>query len=324
MAQVQTSLLPQLSDKLFLTDGGIETTLIFHEGFHLPYFAAFDLLDNALGYEALHKYFRTYAQLAQKYEVGLILESPTWRASQDWGDKLGYSTAEMAAFNRQAIQLLQEIRDQYENKKTPMVISGCIGPRADGYNPTEFMNEPQAQDYHSAQIETFCSSPRADLVTATTMTYAEEAIGISRAAENAKIPVVISFTVETNGRLPTGQSLENAIEQVDDATNSFPLYYMINCAHPTHFETALPTAKRWSQRIHGLRANASIRSHAELDEAEELDTGNPVALAFHYQQLKTQLPSFNVLGGCCGTDHRHIEEICQVCLPLFLTAPTFF
>ena len=308
--------LPQLSDNLFLTDGGIETTLIFNEGLNLPYFAAFDLLKNTLGYEALHKYFRTYARLAQKYEVGLILESPTWRASQDWGDKLGYSTAEIATLNRKAIELLQDIRDEYENDNTPMVISGCIGPRGDGYNPESLMSEAEAERYHSAQIETF-SSARVDLVTAITMTYVEEAIGISRAASNANIPVVISFTVETDGRLPTGQPLKNAIEQVDCTTNSKPIYYMINCAHPTHFDSVLPTGERWLERIRGLRANASIRSHAELDEAEELDDGNPVELAFQYRQLKTKLPSLNVLGGCCGTDHRHLEEICQICLPLF-------
>ena len=214
--------LPQLSDNLFLTDGGIETTLIFNEGLNLPYFAAFDLFKNALGYEALHKYFRTYAQLAQKYEVGLILESPTWRASEDWGDKLGYSTAEIAALNRKAIELLQDIRDEYENHNTPMGISGCIGPRGDGYNPESLMSEAEAERYHSAQIETFCSA-KVDLVTAITMTYVEEAIGISRAASNANIPVVISFTVETDGRLPTGQPLKNAIEQVDNATASTPI-----------------------------------------------------------------------------------------------------
>jgi S-methylmethionine-dependent homocysteine/selenocysteine methylase len=320
MARTQKKL-PQLSDNLFLTDGGIETTLIFNEGLNLPYFAAFDLLKNTLGYEALHKYFRTYAQLAQKYQVGLILESPTWRASQDWGDKLGYSTAELASLNRKGIELLQDILNEYENDNTPMIISGCIGPRGDGYNPESLMSEAEAERYHSAQIEIFCSA-QADLVTAITMTYVEEAIGITKAAQNLDVPVVISFTVETDGRLPTGQSLKEAIERVDYVTDGAPIYYMINCAHPTHFERVLPSGEAWLERIRGLRANSSIRSHAELDEAEELDDGNPVELASQYRRLKSQLPSLNVLGGCCGTDHRHAEEICQVCLPLFITAPT--
>jgi S-methylmethionine-dependent homocysteine/selenocysteine methylase len=319
MGKYQQSL-PQLSNNLFLTDGGIETTLIFHEGLNLPYFAAFDLLNNAFGSEALHKYFSSYAQLAQKYQVGFILESATWRASQDWGAKLGYSTSAIAALNRHAIALLQEIRDEYENDNTPMVISGCIGPRGDGYNPAELMNETEAESYHSAQIKTFCEA-QVDLVTAITMNYVEEAIGITKAAVNADIPVAISFTVETNGHLPTGQSLKEAIEHVDRATNSAPIYYMINCAHPTHFTSVLPNGEAWLERIRGLRANASIKSHAELDEAEELDDGNPIELAAQYRQLKTKLPNLNVLGGCCGTDIRHVEEICKASLPLFLTKP---
>lgn len=315
MAGVKKNL-PHLSHNLFLTDGGTETTLIFHEGMNLPHFAAFDLLKNALGYEVLRKYFSKYARLAQKYQVGYILETVTWRASRDWGIKLGYSTTEIANFNRQAVKLLQDIRNEYANDNTPMIISGCLGSRGDGYNPTEIMNEVEAKSYHSKQIATLCES-QVDLVTAMTMTYVEEAIGISKAAANASVPVVISFTVETDGKLPTGQSLRSAIEQVDSATDSTPVYYMINCAHPQHFASILDEKRDWVKRICGIRANASIKSHAELDEAETLDDGNPKELAYQYQQLKSKLPHLNVLGGCCGTDIRHIEKICQVCLPFF-------
>jgi S-methylmethionine-dependent homocysteine/selenocysteine methylase len=308
--------LPILSKRLFMTDGGLETTLIFLEGHNLRHFAAFDLLNTPLGYEALVKYFRTYAQLAQKYQVGFILESVTWRASQDWGDKLGYSSSEMANFNRNAIALLEEIRDEYETEKTPMVISGCIGPRGDGYNPTALMNEAEAEQYHTAQIEIFSQS-NADLVTAITMNYPEEAIGITRAAQKANIPVVISFTVETDGQLPTGQSLPDAIAQVDNTTNNAPLYYMINCAHPNHFAHVFNSDGIWLEKIKAIRANASIKSHAELDEAEELDDGNPVELGMQYQKLITILPNLNIFGGCCGTDHRHVEEMCKSVLSFF-------
>jgi S-methylmethionine-dependent homocysteine/selenocysteine methylase len=305
--------LPQLSGKLFLTDGGIETTLIFHEGLTLPYFAAFDLLPRAAGQAALRKYFRTYAALARQYAVGCILESATWRASADWGAKLGYSSAALVEMNRQAIALLQAIRHEYENDNTPIVISGCIGPRGDGYNPAAFMSEAEAAHYHAMQVETFREAD-ADMVTAITMTYSAEAIGIARAAQAADMPVALSFTVETDGRLPTGQPLQEAIEQVDDATGNAPAYYMINCAHPTHFAGALVAGAPWVARIRGLRANASTKSHAELDEAVELDTGNPVELGGQYRDLRSRLPHLNVLGGCCGTDHRHVEEICKAVL----------
>lgn len=304
--------LPQRSHT-FITDGGLETTLIFLQGINLPGFAAFTLLKDNIGYEVLRKYFATYASLARSYETGIILESATWRANRDWGAKLGYSESDLAQLNRQAIALLQEVRDEYETDKTPIVISGCIGPRGDGYRPTELMSEAEAEQYHATQIQTLVAT-EADMVAAFTLSYPEEAIGIARAAQVAQIPVAISFTVETDGRLPCGKSLQAAIEQVEQATNQAPSYYMINCAHPTHFERALKPDESWVKRIYGIRVNASRKSHAELDEAEELDAGNPLELGAAMRSLRDQLKTLTVLGGCCGTDHRHIEQICKACL----------
>lgn len=314
MARYRTNL-PQLSSDVFITDGGIETTLIFREGLQLPDFAAFDLFEYEAGYQALQKYFRTYAEIARTYQVGLILESATWRASLDWAAKLGYDAEALADINRSAIALLQFIRQQYETEQSRMVISGCIGPRGDGYVPANAMSAEEAQQYHQFQIETFRQT-EADLVTAITMNYVEEAIGIARAAQRVEMPVVISFTVETDGHLPTGQTLREAIIQVDAATNNAPAYYMINCAHPSHFDTLLTTTESWINRIRGIRANASMRSHAELNEAPDLDEGNPIELADQYRQLRDQLPHLTVLGGCCGTDDRHIQAICNACLPI--------
>ncbi|MGB8699718.1 MAG: homocysteine S-methyltransferase family protein [Thermosynechococcaceae cyanobacterium] len=307
--------LPQLSNDLFITDGGIETTLIFREGLELPNFAAFDLLKHRAGYLALQKYFRTYATLAQTYNVGLILESATWRANPSWGTKLGYSADALTEANRQAIALLHKIRREFETEQSRMVISGCLGPRGDGYNPTELMTEHEAALYHLSQIETFGTAD-ADMVTAMTMNYPEEAIGIARAAQSVGMPVAIAFTVETDGRLPTGQTLQEAIEQVDKLTNHAPAYYMINCAHPTHFEQILTPGEPWVERIRGIRANASAMSHAELNEAPELDEGNPTELGLQYHTLLERFKHLNVLGGCCGTDDRHIEAICKACVPL--------
>lgn len=226
--------LPQLGDRLFLTDGGIETTLIFHEGLDLPDFAAFDLLKTAQGRSALRKYFTGYAELARDFRTGLVLESATWRASPDWASRLGYAPSDLARANRDAVQLLEEIRQQYEDEQTPIVLSGCIGPRGDGYVADARMTEQQAETYHGEQVGVFAGS-NADMVCAITMNYVAEAIGIARAASSANIPVAISFTVETDGKLPTGQTLRSAIEDVDDATSAYPSYYMINCAHPSHF-----------------------------------------------------------------------------------------
>ena len=299
--------LPQLDGRLFLTDGGIETTLIFHDGFDLPHFAAFDLLREARGRAALHQYYSRYAAIAHREGVGFILESPTWRASADWGQKLGYTDAALAEANSDSIALMRELREEFETHRSPMVVSGCVGPRGDGYVPGALMTPAQAQAYHAAQIGAFAAAG-ADMVSAITMNYVEEAIGIARAADAAGLPVVISFTVETDGRLPSGQTLPAAIAQVDAATDRAPVYYMINCAHPTHFAGVLTGARGWTERIGGLRVNASAKSHAELDEATELDEGDPAALRREHGALLVHLPNVTVLGGCCGTDARHVAE----------------
>ncbi len=303
--------LPQLDERLFLTDGGIETSLIFHDGLDLPLFAAFDLLKDDEGTAALRNYFRPYAQLAADYGTGLVLETPTWRASPRWAKELGYSDEELDRLNRKAIALMEEIRDEYESGDAPFVISGCIGPQDDGYSPQTKLSAEDAQRYHSTQIGTFADTA-ADMVTAITMTYVDEALGVTRAAQEAGIPAAISFTLETDGRLPSGQALGDAIEEVDAATDGGPAYYMLNCAHPTHFEAVLDGP--WVERIRGLRANASTRSRAELDEAEDLDEGDPQDLGQRYAALRDRLPALNVVGGCCGTDHRHVTEICSAWL----------
>jgi S-methylmethionine-dependent homocysteine/selenocysteine methylase len=297
--------LPQLGGELFLTDGGIETTLIFHHGLDLPAFAAFMLLRDEAGTDELRRYYAPYLALAREAGAGFVLESPTWRASPRWAAELQVSAQELDELNRKAIALMEELRGEAAGTA---VISGCIGPQDDGYNPAARLSADGAQDYHSTQIETFADTA-ADMVTAITMTYADEAIGLARAARAGGLPVVISFTVETDGRLPSGQGLGEAIAEVDEATDAAPAYYMINCAHPTHFEAVLETEEAWPGRIGGLRANASTKSHAELDEAEQLDEGDPADLGTRHAALREQLPNLCVLGGCCGTDHRHVGEI---------------
>jgi S-methylmethionine-dependent homocysteine/selenocysteine methylase len=302
--------LPQLGRALFATDGGIETTLIFQEGIPLPHFAAFDLLKTEHGTEVLRCYFEKYARLARKHGLGLVLESATWRASADWGRKLGYDAPALADANRRSIGLLLEIRKAFETPATPMVISGAIGPRGDGYIAGSRMSSQEARDYHRAQIETFAGTD-ADLVAAFTMNYVEEAIGIVEAAKAAAIPVAISFTLETDGCLPSGDSLEHAIVRTDQETNRYAAYFMINCAHPTHFRHVLEGGGDWLQRIRGVRANASKRSHAELNDSPDLDAGDPLALGGEYRELRALLPKLAVVGGCCGTDDRHVDALCH-------------
>lgn len=302
--------LPQLREKVFITDAGLETELWFKKGVELPEFAAYDLLRSESGYSMLFDYYSSFAQLGEQYDKGLVLETPTWRANPDWGEKIGDNREALDGFNRKAVELLKQVRAEHETEQSPVVISGNLGPRGDGYSPDQKMSAGEAEDYHSVQIASLVDAG-VDLVTALTINYVEEAIGIVNAARGQDVPVVISFTVETDGNLPTGESLANAIEQVDAATDNGPVYYMVNCAHPTHFGHLFEQGSSLIGRIKGIRCNSSCRSHEELDNSEDLDEGNPEEFGDQCHNLHVLSPDLNILGGCCGTDLRHIEAICR-------------
>jgi homocysteine S-methyltransferase len=312
MAQYRDAL-PQLAGTTFLTDGGMETTLIFHEGLNLPHFASFVLLETPEGRGRLRRYYEAYLALARDRRVGFVLDSATWRANPDWGARLGYDADGLRRINMTATRILHDLREDWQTPATPCVISGAIGPRGDGYKPGR-TGIDEAERYHAAQIAAFAEA-EADMVAAFTLTGTDEAIGIARAAAAHNMPCAISFTVETDGRLVTGPTLREAIETVDAETGASPAYYMINCAHPSHFEQALEANEAWLARIRGIRANASAKSHAELDESETLDMGDPGDLGRRYSVLRRRFPGMHILGGCCGTDHRHIAAICEACLP---------
>ena len=307
--------LPQLSTGLFVTDGGLETDLIFHDGYQFPQNAAYVLLDEPQGVDRLIRYFNDYLSIADDYGLGIVLETATWRASPDWAERIGTSSAKLAELNRKAVEMLAALRRRRSAGAPPVVVSGCLGPRSDAYQPTEIMSPREAEDYHAVQINTFADT-EADMICAMTLTNVPEAVGIARAARAAAMPVALSFTVETDGRLPTGPTLREAIEQVDAETDAAPAYYMINCAHPTHFDHVLESGTDWTERIGALRANSSAKSHAELNESPTLDEGDPLELGGQYRALVTRYPHFRVLGGCCGTDHRHIREIAKACASL--------
>jgi homocysteine S-methyltransferase len=291
-----------------LTDAGLETVLIYEDGIDLPHFAAFPLVDSDEGRAALRRYYDGFVELARDRNVPLVLSAPTWRANPDWGKLLGYENAELAAVNGRAVAFMETLALD----DPAVVIEACVGPRSDAYSPTLVMDADEAERYHAFQLRALAETG-ATQASALTLTYPEEAIGIVRAAKASGVPVVIGFTVETDGRLASGASIEDAIEAVDGATDGAAEGFMINCAHPTHFADALPAGDA-RKRLRGLRANASTLSHAELDEAEELDSGDPADLAERYVSLRGELPELEVVGGCCGTDIRHVTAICDAWL----------
>jgi homocysteine S-methyltransferase len=293
-----------------VTDGGLETWLVFLKGVDLPAFAAYPLAMTAEGRALLAEYYEHYAAIARDHGADVVLEAPTWRANPDWAATLGHDSDSLADHIAAAVDVVAEVRRGWTGTGS-FLIGGTVGPRGDGYRLDDLMDIESAVAYHSFQIERLAAAG-ADVVTGVTIGYVEEAVGIALAAAAAGLPSVISFTVETDGRLPSGMTLADAIATTDEATSSVgaaPLHYMVNCAHPTHFDGVLDGSAAWAARIGGLRANASKLSHAELDEMVELDDGDPAELAAAYVGLRTKLPGLKVVGGCCGTDERHVAAI---------------
>ena len=289
----------------FLSDGGLETDLIFHEGADLPLFASFVLLDSAEGREMLRRYVVSYLDMAQAAGRGFVLGTPTWRANGGWGPKLGLDDSGIRDVNRRAVGFARDLRDAH-SWRDQILIEGALGPAGDGYAPEQLLNPTEAARLHSAQLETFAAEG-VDMATAYTITHPGEAVGMVNRARELGLPFALSFTVETTGRLPTGQDLASALGEVETATDGYCRFYGINCAHPEHFVDQLPSG--WLNRIGVIRPNASRCSHAELDEATELDDGDPEEFGALYAKMAKRLPELRVIGGCCGSDMRHIKAV---------------
>ena len=302
--------LPQLDGKLFLSDGGLETTLVHQEGLILPHQAAFTLLESEAGLDLLWHYFVRHVAIARDHGMGFILDTPTWRASSKWSTKLGVSEKRLDRIHKMAVELAKRIRDVHEAAGTPIVINGVIGPRDSGWSADRVMQAGWAYHYHEAQMQSFAQTA-VDMVSAMTMTHVGEAIGLAMAARDCGLPIAISFTTRDDGRLPTGQKLGEAIVETDHALDGYPVYYLVNCAHPSHFAGELSSGGSWAQRVRGVRAHALRCGHVGFEKAPELDDGDPDELAEEYMALRKHLPWMNVLGGCCGTDERHLEVIAQ-------------
>jgi len=288
--------LPQLGNSLFLTDGGLEHALTFDDGVEVPGFITFDLLRHGPGRALLRRYFADYAEIACVHGVGAVLESPTVRANTDWGANLGYDARALAQANRKAIGLLLEIREAFESDGTQIVISGNVGPRANTYHQSSRMAAYQAAQYHAPQVRTL-SQTAADMISASGMTYADEAVGIALVAAAYAMPVAISFRLRGDGRLPSGETLAEAIGRVDCEAPHTRAYYMIECAEPAQFAAVIGSGRGWPERIRGLRLVARSRS----------DIADATRLGMQFRTLRAERPHLALV----GTSPDGVEAMCR-------------
>ncbi len=303
---------PRINGDLFLTDAGIETDIMYKKGIDLPHFALFHMLNDPNATREITLYIEDLINVALRNKVGIILCGLHYRASRDWGELLGYSRESLADINRKAVDLLRGLKQKHETADSPMPVSACIGPRGDAYELNRTMSVEEAEDYHAEQIS-ILHAAGTDLITALTFNSTSEVIGLARAANSIGIPCVASFTLNEDGRLGTGQSLKDAIAETDEATNGSVAYYMINCTHPVDFQDALE-AGNWAERLNGFRPNASSLEKGTLCQLGHLEEGDPAELGQQMGDIARRFPHISVWGGCCGTDHVHVNEICRTVL----------
>ncbi len=284
----------------WVTDGGLETDLLFHRGLDLPEFAAFPLVERPESAQVLRDYYRDYAGIAAAAGAGLVLETPTWRANRDWGARLGYDADALDRVNRAAVDLVRGEAPAGTSTR----LSGVVGPRGDGYVAAGHRAE-EAAEYHRPQVASLAAAG-VDVVHAMTLSEVAEAVGVVEAARAVGVPVGVSFTVETDGRLPDGTPLRDAVAQADALAAAD--WYGVNCAHPAHLLPALDGGA-WQERLQCFRPNASTLTHAELDVMEVLDEGDRDLLRTGVLELLALVPSLEVLGGCCGTDASHVAAL---------------
>ena len=295
-------ILPHASDKYFLVYAGTGTDLIFNHGIELPGFASFPLLEQPETRAVLAGQMQALVQLAGEMGTGCILDAPTWMANADRAAPLGYDAESLRDVNKAGVALMEEVRQA--SGRDDVLVSACIGPRYDPYADIPSMTVEQARQYHGVQLAVL-KETTVDLVTAYTFNRTSEAAGCVLAAKDIGLPIVMSLVVETDGCLADGTKLVDAVNQIEAETEGAALFYMVNCAHPTHFANAL----RAHPRLKGVVANASSCSHAELDEAEDLDEGDPAQLGQQIADIMRGNTSIRVFGGCCGTDMRHLKQM---------------
>jgi homocysteine S-methyltransferase len=301
------SLPPQSDDLIYLTEGGFETELMYLHGFELPCFAAFHLLDSTKGYQAVRDLYARVCDVAAAESTGLLLGWLNYRASPDWGAKLGLSPEALRAATLRSIAMLADLRKSYAGQVPHFAISDAIGPRGDAYGTGGAITEAEAEDYHSVQLETLKHSD-VDVIWAATQNNVPEVIGMARAARALGLEIAVAWSLNAESRLSSGPTLAEAITRTDAAVPGVVAWHSLTCSHPLEFTPAL-TPGPWTDRLRCIRPNAAAMDKIALCKLGHLEDGDPVELGRQMGDVARRYPAMDIWGGCCGTDHRHLSEI---------------
>lgn len=293
----------------YLTEGGVETEILYKWGYELPHFAMFPLLERSDARSVIRDMYKRYLDVTARYGLAALMGGFDYRASPDWGAKLGYSRQGLHDATIGSIEFLRELAGEYQGALSDTRIMGYVGPRGDAYLGKSRMSVEESRDYHSVQVQTL-KTAKVDLITAMTFNAIDEAIGVVEACRAADIPVSISFSLDSSHHLNTGPSLKDAIAQVDAATDHYTSFFGLNCSHPYEFEPAIDETD-WMKRVRVIRPNAAKMDKISLCKLGHLEEGNPVELGQQMASVLDRFPHMDIWGGCCGTCETHLEEIAK-------------
>ncbi|MBW2409401.1 MAG: homocysteine S-methyltransferase family protein [Deltaproteobacteria bacterium] len=293
---------------VILTEGAVIERLRRDPAVELdPYIANAGLIYDQAGKQAMTRIYRQYIDIASRYRLPMIVSAPTWRASSERINKSAYSGRETMV--KDCADFINRIRQDVSQSADCIYIAGLIACRGDSYEPREALTADKAEAYHRLQAQELAHAG-VDFILAATLPAVSEALGIAAALSQCAIPYSLSFVIRSDGRVLDGTPLQAAIEKIDAAVNPGPLFYQINCVHPAIFRKAIEQSEPGFDRLLGLQANTSEKSPEELDGLGYLDTSEPEEFAESMLALHTHF-GLKIIGGCCGTDHRHIEEIAK-------------
>lgn len=299
----------QVEGRYYLSEGGMETEVMYKHGFDFPHFAVFELLKNPKAVSALQAMYRQYFDVVAKHQMVALVGGLDYRASPDWGALLGYSADGLSDMNHRCIDFLRDLAKEYIGEIDEILIQGFIGPRGDAYETNTVITEQESEDYHSVQLQTLKEAD-VDLASALTFNNIPESIGVAKAAARLDLPLCISLSLDGSSRLNSGPSLGDAIKTIDAATDNSVAFYMINCVHPLEYESALAD-ESWMKRIRGVRPNASVMDKISLCKIGHLEDGDPIELGNQIGDLFKRFPHMDILGGCCGTWDNHLDQMAQ-------------
>lgn len=299
---------PREDGLLYLAEGGVETEIMYRHGHRLREFAMFELMDDPAAVTDMRDMYRRYLDVAARHGFAVLMAGFDYRASPDWGDKLGYSPEGLREMQHKCIDFLRDAARPYADQLPRVAVAGCIGPRGDAYALNHDITAEEAEAYHAIQMDTLRDCG-VDIVWAATINNVPEAVGIARAAAAAGLPLNLSFTLDSDHRLQSGPSLREAIEATDaQAGAAQPDSYGINCSHPLEFEPALEPGD-WVRRIRSLRPNAAKMDKVALCQLGHIEEGDPEDLGRTMGDLARRMPDVDIWGGCCGTWDKHFDRI---------------